>query len=626
MKLRARNGSVPTGEPTRDGYVIFAVLIVVVVLALVGYRFAESMGAEYRAAVRTSEEAQVKAAALSGLYYAAAVLSNPEALENLGGNPFDNPTAFAQVEVQALSGNTIDRKRVFFSIRTAALAPGSNPSTYTQQYGVIDEGGKLNINSLISLDPTGTTLMNALNQIPLLANNSNGQAIIASIVNWVMPATSTPLPNGADSSSYQSLPNPYLIKNGPLNSLDELLLVQGMDYTLLYGSDTNRNGILDGNEVDNTPGLYNFITVYGRELNVSSTGTARIYLNGELSTIYPQLQQALGAEKADYIVASKLLNTAQVPASGPASSNASAAELDSAVQGLMAPAATNQNNGQRLTSVTSLINTQVTLPGENGAPGLVFPSPLQTTNQSQLAELLPQVMDQCTVQDAIELLPRINVNTAPYEVLISICNKQGTSILGPPTTQSGSGTSTTQSSTSGSSTTPLAETLMTQRLTQMQTPTAQATVSLAWLLMSTNGTPPVLTPAQYQQLEKYITGTSLVYRVQVIGYFKSSLESSAPTVIGTDSGSGYGTGSGLTGGSGAGTGSGPSSSSSGYGTGPVARMEAVIDTNQGAPRFLFIRDLSDIDNPPGFSPGQPLQQSSGTPSQSGTTSQSGTAP
>ena len=63
-------------------------------------------------------------------------------------------------------------------------------------------------------------------------------------------------------------------------------------------------------------------------------------------------------------------------------------------------------------------------------------------------------------------------------------------------------------------------------------------------------------------MEKYLTGAAMVYRVQSIGYFKN-------------------------------------------GTGPAARMEAVIDTNQGAPRFLYVRDLSDLENPRGFQPPPP---------------------
>jgi Tfp pilus assembly protein PilX len=78
-------------SPVRGGYVIFAVLIVIVVLSLVAYRFTESMTAEYRASARSADDAQAKAAAVSGLHYAAAVLSDRETFYgDLDGNPFDN--------------------------------------------------------------------------------------------------------------------------------------------------------------------------------------------------------------------------------------------------------------------------------------------------------------------------------------------------------------------------------------------------------------------------------------------------------------------------------------------------------------------------------------------------------
>jgi hypothetical protein len=60
----------------------------------------------------------------------------------------------------------------------------------------------------------------------------------------------------------------------------------------------------------------------------------------------------------------------------------------------------------------------------------------------------------------------------------------------------------------------------------------------------------------FQSLEKYISGRSSVYRVQSIGYFANS--------------------------------------------GPVARVEAVIDTTSGAPRILYFRDLTDLGK--GFDP------------------------
>jgi DNA uptake protein ComE-like DNA-binding protein len=526
----------------REGYVIFAVLIVVVVLSLVAYRFADSMTAEYRAGVRTTDDAQVKLAAVSGLHYTAAVLSDRETFYgDLDGEPFDNPDIFQEFEVQTSGGTANPNRRTFFSIRSVAMVDGGGVE---QRYGVIDEGGKLNINSLIALDPTGELLYNALMKLePLGMLPETADAI----VDWV-DADDDARASGAESSYYQSLTNPYKSKNGPLNSLDELLLVKGVDPTLLYGGDRNRNGVQDEGEVDETRGLSDYLTVYGRELNVDMSGTARIYLNGDsLETLYKQLEQAVGSELATYIVASKVFSpqrntpttfTAVSSGSGGSttitfsttgkSQNQRPTELatpEMLYQAVQAQITATGTSGKRVRSLMDLMGTKITLPRPPGTPNetpdYVAYSPLD--DPAKRNELLTKLLDKTTVRQAIEMVPRLNVNTASREVLLSVPNM----------------------------TEDLVQKIMDRRLTQL--PTDPGTVSGAWLV-----TTDTMTSAQYKQMEKYITGSTMVYRVQSIGYFA--------------------------------------------GGGPVARMEAVIDTNQGAPRFLYIRDLSDLENPRGFQP------------------------
>ncbi len=84
-------------------------------------------------------------------------------------------------------------------------------------------------------------------------------------------------------------------------------------------------------------------------------------------------------------------------------------------------------------------------------------------------------------------------------------------------------------------------------------PTDPGTVSGAWAV--TSG---AVTQATFRRIGKYVTGRTMVYRVQSVGFFASG--------------------------------------------GPVARVEAVIDINQGAPRILYYRDLTDLDTPRGFEP------------------------
>jgi DNA uptake protein ComE-like DNA-binding protein len=75
----------------------------------------------------------------------------------------------------------------------------------------------------------------------------------------------------------------------------------------------------------------------------------------------------------------------------------------------------------------------------------------------------------------------------------------------------------------------------------------------AWLITNAN-----LSVSKLKTLEKYITARTQVYRVQSLGYAA--------------------------------------------GGGPVARIEAVIDANQGRPRILYWRDLSELGK--GFDVGQ----------------------
>ena len=514
----------------RDGYVIFAVLIVVVVLALVAYRFAESMSSEYRAGVRTTDNAQAKLAAVSGLHYAAAVLSDRETFySTLDGNPFDNPDIFQGVEVPAAAGGTTPPKPMYFDIRCVALTD----SGYEQRFGVIDEGGKLNVNSMIALDPTGQLLHDALMKLPNMTED-----IADAIVDWV-DADDDSRAAGAESSYYLSLTSAYKAKNGPLNSLDELLLIRGVTPALLYGGDSNRNGVQDEGETDGTCGWSDYLTVYGRELNVDMSGTARIYLNGDdLEVLYKQLQQAVGDELATYVVASKVLSPTTISTTGGTTGTsgqqnqrptvpATTEQLYAAVQARVATTAT---SGKRIRSLVDLMNTKITLPRDPMAkqddPDVVAFSPL--ADPTKRNELLPKFMDKTTVRQAIEMVPRINVNTAPREVLLAV----------PTITETE------------------ADAIMSVRANQL--PTEQGTASAAWLV-----TTDTLTTARFKQIEKYITGSTMVYRVQVVGYSAHSTQ--------------------------------------------TARMEAVIDTNQGAPRFLHVRDLADLESPRGFEPSAPTQ-------------------
>ena len=141
--------------------------------------------------------------------------------------------------------------------------------------------------------------------------------IADAIVDWVDP-DDNPRPSGAESSDYSD--KGYRAKNGPLNSMDELLLVKGVTPQLLYGTDRNRNGQDDDDGGGLDRGWSDFLTVHGREVNVDSTGMLRIWVNhnsDDLNAIYKaMLDGGIDQEMAAYIIAAKIYTRTQLDANG----------------------------------------------------------------------------------------------------------------------------------------------------------------------------------------------------------------------------------------------------------------------------------------------------------------------
>jgi len=524
----------------RDGYTLIAVLVVIVVLTLAAYQFTDLMTAEHRAAARTTDSIQARHSAVSGIHHAAAMLADRD---SFFGDLQGDPTQQGSFENGLVRSGPVPRAEARFAL-VSVVATGDG--AYEQRFGAVtDEGSKLNINALIQLDPSGELLAAALTKLAEVTSNPLLTAeVIDAIVDWVDPDEDART-NGAENSYYLAAPGEYRAKNGPLNSLDELLLVRGVTPQLLYGTDRNRNGVAD-DEGDGTGGfdrgIADHLTVYGRELNLDALGAIRENVNEseDLPGLYQRLQMRVGNDLATFIMAYKTFQSVSTTTNtNSTQQNVQAggtADLESILKaGLDAGTLTNR---RRLKSLLDLRAARITLPKPAGsppdAPTIVVTSPL--ADPGKLPEMMGQLLDLTTTTTVVEMTPRINVNTASRDVLMSL-----TGIAG--------GTGSTGSSAG------LTEADVTAiiNLRQGLNPTDPATMTGAWLLQEGG-----ISPDVFKKLEKYITGRSMVYRVHSIGYFGEG--------------------------------------------GPTARVEAVIDTNQGAPRILYFRDLTDLDSPRGFEP------------------------
>jgi len=144
----------------------------------------------------------------------------------------------------------------------------SNPDSDQElDYGLTDESGKINLN---------TASLEMLLKLPGMTAE-----LAASIIDW-RDDNSELTPGGAENEYYLLLPDPYQCKNALLETVEEILLIKDGSKELLYGADTNRNGIIDEDEdaVGSLGrGFYDYVTVYSAEANTDSEGQERININ-----------------------------------------------------------------------------------------------------------------------------------------------------------------------------------------------------------------------------------------------------------------------------------------------------------------------------------------------------------
>jgi len=140
-------------------------------------------------------------------------------------------------------------------------------------YGISDEESRLNVNAAT---PEELTKLNGLTT-----------DIAAAILAWRGEPGSNSM--GANVDYYASLQPPYQPRNGPFQTVRELLMVRGVSPDLLFGNDPRQNGFLpaaDNDEenpagADNLPadadgGWASTLTVDSSGANVNAAGADRV--------------------------------------------------------------------------------------------------------------------------------------------------------------------------------------------------------------------------------------------------------------------------------------------------------------------------------------------------------------
>jgi type II secretory pathway component PulK len=554
---------------SRRGFVLVLVLVVVAMLMLVCFTFSELMFSHRKAAVVTGRQEQTMMAAQSAVEKARIFLYKSQDLQSQNGGWYDNASMFSGIIV-------VNDANPAACVKVAMIAPLIENGLYSNgiRYGLENESAKLNINNILnftksstgsgsttgstsgsttgstsstgttssagstsatgSTSTTGSTSATSTGSTSTTGSTSDSttsstsseprdilmnlpgmtQEIADSILDWI-DTNEQVRDSGAEADYYANLQPPYKPANGPLTTIDELLLVKGVVPAMLFGGDLNRNGRLDANEsnnlnvsgIDNSTGEMNtgwapYLTLYSKENNTqASDGTTKIDLNGsDLEQLYSDLQTVLSAEQAAFICAYRLYgpytSTSSSGSSGTSGTSSSTAKTStsSITSGALDLTQSGSNN---ISSFLDLVGAKVSLSassssGQSGSSSssssssqqaTIYASPF-TENSGDMKSYLPLLQDYTTVSSSA-IVGRININQAPRAVLMCI----------PGITSE------------------IVDEIIARR--PMDTINADKTFKFATWLLSED----IVDLEQMKSLEKYITCGGDVYRIQAIGYF-----------------------------------------------------------------------------------------------------------
>lgn len=499
----------------RRGFFLVLVLVVVAVATMAVYSFTELMVAYDDSANLSGDLVQARVNVESGVDTIRLLLSQPPTTRLDYGGLYNNPSMFQAITVSSgIDGVT--------PANFTVVAPGmSETGTLAGiRFGLQNESARLNINTLTVLEENSDLIVPTLaltgadtEEVDaenlavslLMALPGMTEDVADAILDW-LDSDDEMRPFGAELEYYTTLPTPYSPANGPIKSVEELLLVRGVTPTLLFGADANRNGVLDADEQQRygvsieTPGSLGwaaYLTVNGAEGNRTRDGLPRVDVNSDdLETLYDELFDALGDELyASYIVAYRMYGESPVAAAAAASGNNNNGNVQSAgvwtaeqfgQLDLSAGAKTTVNQ------VLDLVGSSVTI--GNGDNQRKYTSPF-AEDPISMAIYLPLLMDVLTTQDVDSLPGRINLNECPAELLYGIPT------LDEETVQA----------------------LIESRTTESDDPNREFAT---WPLVEG-----ILTLDQMRTLIPLLTGGGDVYRAQIVGYFEQSGIASRSEVI-----------------------------------------------------------------------------------------------
>ncbi len=426
----------------------------IALLALLAASYAFLVQANISAVMANQERFQARMAAESGIQRAIVLLrknpEDPEYSEDLD-RWYDSPEEFQAGLVYGTEGKAklSERREVDTTWdpnakptwRYNLVAPNQEDPT-TVRYGITDECSKLDLN--VATETQLRLLFEAVIQQDKENENPDVDQLIDSLLDW-REAGSSPRPKGAKDEYYLAQTPPYRCKKGQFSTVEELLMVRGFTSWVMFGEDYNRNGLLDANEDDGDAsfppdnadgqlyaGVAPFLTVWAREWNTSNGNRPRINLNlPDLQKLQELLELEFDANIVDYVMsvraAGKTFNSVMnlLPAPPPEEGEEDT-EADQGERASTQPQSSRPSTAEAEENAEGdgegLSDLQQSERASEKTPKAKLPTYQNLTEETPRGsyEILPQILDRLTVSNMPAFNGRINVSTAPREVLATI--------------------------------------------------------------------------------------------------------------------------------------------------------------------------------------------------------------
>ena len=256
--MRIPHSQQPNSAKDQSGIALIMVMVVVLALGIMAAHFSFSMKIETRLAINTTRDPDMEWMGRSGVELAKYVLSEKMTIPI--ENQFDSLN-------QMWAGGPFGTNEVLaaISLRDVSLGDGIinvKIEDLERKFNVNVHGPEIIAQALLYMG----------------VESFQSSVIMDSLMDWVDPDLMVRT-NGADEEDYLAEPNPpfppYLVKNGPIDDLSELLFIRGITPEIYYGIPSLDPSMMPMGMGTGTFGLVDLFTaVGGFQVNINTASPA----------------------------------------------------------------------------------------------------------------------------------------------------------------------------------------------------------------------------------------------------------------------------------------------------------------------------------------------------------------